>query len=250
MLRTRRHLLQAATLWPVVGALQGAGKEFWEAKEPAAWSSEEKEVLLGQSPWARASIMRFEAEKKKPQPYQGVARPGGDVPGARPGTAPGSVPTVPIGERPPPPPTTDTGRNVTFTVLARWESAMPVRLAGGPDLPAESAKFYVIRLQGMPLMPPPKAKPGEDAANPNQEILEGVQRSSRLERKDKPAIPCEHLLTGSGDTATQLLLFFARGEDPITLSEKLVTLESRLGPFHLSVKFPLKEMMYKGALAL
>jgi hypothetical protein len=27
-------------------------------------------------------------------------------------------------------------------------------------------------------------------------------------------------------------------------------LESRFGPFHLSVKFPLKDMMYQGALAL
>jgi hypothetical protein len=29
-----------------------------------------------------------------------------------------------------------------------------------------------------------------------------------------------------------------------------VTLESRFGPFHLSIKFPLKEMMYKGSLAI
>jgi hypothetical protein len=49
---------------------------------------------------------------------------------------------------------------------------------------------------------------------------------------------------------TELLLFFERGPDPITVDEKAVTLESRFGLFHLSVRFPLKEMMYKGALAL
>ena len=48
----------------------------------------------------------------------------------------------------------------------------------------------------------------------------------------------------------ELLLFFPREADPITLADKVVTLESRFGPFHLTVKFPLKEMMYNGALAL
>jgi hypothetical protein len=34
------------------------------------------------------------------------------------------------------------------------------------------------------------------------------------------------------------------------LADKLVTLESRFGVFQLSVRFPLKDMMYKGELAL
>jgi hypothetical protein len=34
------------------------------------------------------------------------------------------------------------------------------------------------------------------------------------------------------------------------VGEKNVTLEVRFDPFRLTVKFPLKEMMYKGALAL
>jgi hypothetical protein len=81
-------------------------------------------------------------------------------------------------------------------------------------------------------------------------MLEAIKHGSRLERKDKPAIPCSHLLTGSGASATELLLFFARGSDPITVEEKVVTLDSRFAPFHLSVKFPLKDMMYKGELTL
>jgi hypothetical protein len=139
---------------------------------------------------------------------------------------------------------------VQFRVLARWESAKPVRLAGGPELPEETAQFYVIRLRGMPLLPPPKGGSGENAPNPNQGMLEAIERGSRIERKDKSPISCAHLLTGSGQSATELLLFFARGEDPITVAEKLVTLESRFGPFHLSIKFPLKDMMYQGVLAL
>jgi len=251
VLRTRRRLLQAATLWPASHALLGARKEFWEAKAPADWTDEEKRILLGQSPWAREGIAQFQVERKRERAYEGVARPGAGVPGARPGERPGAAATsVPIGERPPPVPSTDTGQSVQFRVLARWESATPVRLAGGPELPEETAKFYVIRLRGMPLLQTPKSKGGESVPNPNLGMLEAIEKGSRIERKDKIAIPCSHLLTGSGESATELLLFFARGTDPITVGEKAVTLESRFGPFHLSVKFPLKDMMYKGVLAL
>jgi hypothetical protein len=251
VLRSRRRLLQAATIWPALHSLHAAPKEFWESKDPAYWSSEEKAILLGQSPWAREGIVRFEVERKRATgSYEGVARPGGDVPGARPGVSPGATPSVPIGERPPPVPTTDTGQSVQFRVLARWESAKPVRLAGGPELPEGTAPFYVIRLRGMPLLPPPKGGNGESEPNPNQGMLDAIKQNSRIERKGKIAVSCDHLLTGSGESATELLLFFARGKDPITVGEKVVTLESRFGPFHLSVKFPLKDMMYKGALAL
>src|ERR1035441_3584578 len=46
MLRTRRRLLQAATIGPAFRALQAARKEFWESKDPADWSNEEKLGLL------------------------------------------------------------------------------------------------------------------------------------------------------------------------------------------------------------
>ena len=253
MLRTRRRLLQAAATWTAVRALPAARKEFWESKEPASWSSEEKQVLLGQSPWAREGTVRFDAGKKRAGAtgsYEGVARPGAGVPGANPNARPGATPSVPIGEPVPPVPTTDTGQNVRFRVLARWETALPVRLAGGPAMPEGTAQFYVIRLQGMPLLPPRKGKNGENLADPNEGMLEAIKQGSRLERKGKAATPCAHLLTGSGESATEVLLFFARGEDPIAVSDKEVTLESRFGPFHLSIKFPLKDMLYKGALAL
>jgi len=182
---------------PLSRVLFGARKEFWEGKAPAEWSDAEKQTLLGQSPWARSGIAQFEA-KRKNEVYEGVARPGGGVPGAKPGDIPGGATSVPIGERPPPPPTTDTGQSIQFPVLARWENAKPVRLAGGPELPAPrdaqgTAAFYVIRLRGMPLLPPP---------NRNEGILQEIEQGSRIARKDKAPIRCSHLLTGSGAAAT------------------------------------------------
>ena len=250
MIRTRRQWLQTVTMLPACLALRAARNEFWNSKDPASWSSDEKQFLLGQSPWAQEGLVRMEEENNRRTTlgYANNGRPGVDMPDTRPGVPPGGVRSVPIGEAPPPPPPNpDPGHPVQFRVLVRWESAKPVRLAGGPEFPGQ---FYVIRLRGLPLMPPPKTKPEEGAPNPNEGMLQAIEQGSRLERKDKPGIPCAHLFTGSGVMATEVLLFFPRGADPIQVADKLVILESRFTPFHLSVKFRLKDMMYKGELAL
>ena len=247
MRQTRRHLLHAVTIWPAVRILRAATKDFWDSKEPSAWSSEEKNLLLSDSPWARSGVAQFDTGKRPTKPYEGIARPGNGTPGANPGANnPNAAVSVPFGEKPPPVPTTETGRDVKFGVLARWESAAPVSLAGGPALPAESAKYYVIRLRGMPLLPATKT---ETVLTRNQDILLAIEKGSRIERKET-AIPCAHLLAGSGDAALDLLLFFERSANPITVAEKLVTLECTFRPFHVSIKFPLKEMVYRGTLAL
>ena len=252
VIRTRRQWLQTATMLSACLALRAARNEFWNSKDPASWSNDERQFLLGQSPWAREGLVRMdEGKDRRTTPgYGNNGRLGGDMPDIGPGVPPGGVRSVPIGEAPPPPPNPDPGHPVQFRVLVRWESAKPVRLAGGPELPELTGQFYVIRLRGLPLMPPPKTKPEEVAPNPNEGMLRAIEQGSRLERKDKPGIPCAHLFTGSGVTATDVLLFFPRGADPIQVADKLVTLESRFAPFHLSVKFPLKDMMYKGELAL
>jgi hypothetical protein len=58
------------------------------------------------------------------------------------------------------------------------------------------------------------------------------------------------MFTGSGEKANQVLLYFPRRADPITVADKLVTLEIRLSLFRLSLRFSLKDMMYRGELAL
>jgi hypothetical protein len=251
VIQTRRQWLQAVAIGQSSLLLRAAGKAFWESKDPTSWTPDEKQLLLGQSPWAREGFVRMETDKKHAAPgYGSNGRQGVEMPDTRPGVPLGGVKSVPIGEKIPPPPKADSGPPVQFRVLARWETAKPVRLAGGPEVPELTGQFYVIRLRGLPLMPPPKAKPGEAMPNPNEDMLQAIREGSRLERKDKAAIPCEHLFTGSGDAATEVLLFFPRGADPITTADKFVTLESRFALFHLSIRFPLKDMMYNGELTL
>jgi hypothetical protein len=251
VIQTRRQWLQAAAFWAACPSLQAARKEFWETKDPANWNDHEKEIVLWQSPWAREAFARMEEQKKGPSlGYDRNGRRGVDMPDPSPGGQPG-VKSVPIGDEIPPAPKVDTGQPLQFRVLARWETATPVRLAGGPAVPEESGKFYVIRLRGLPLMPPPKVKPGApEPPNPNEGMLQAIKAGSRLERTGKAAIPCAHLFAGSGARATEVLLFFSREAAPITIADKFVTLESRFSVFHLSIKFPLKEMVYRGELSL
>jgi len=244
----QRQRLRTALVVVACFSLQGGNREFWEAKDSASWTSEEKQSLLVQSPWAKEGFARLEVDKKgsKPQGGRNVA-----IPDPNGGNTPGRARSVQIGGEVPPVPSNDPGPKVQFRVLARWEAAKPVRLAGGPEIPEVAGQFYVIRLRGLPLMPPPKVKPGQTAPNPNEGMLEAIKQGSFLERKDKPAIRCAHLFTGSGDQVNEVLLFFPRGgDDAITLADKLVTLESRFAAFHVSIKFPLKEMVFQGELSL
>jgi len=231
--------------------LRAARKDFWETKDPPGWSKEEKDILLWQSPWARDGFARIEDQKRTAPGYGNNGRQGVEMPDTRPGVPLGGVKSVPIGEKIPPPPKPGSGEPVQFRVLARWETAKPVRLAGGPEVPEMTGQYYVIRLRGLPLMPPPKVQPGEQTpSDPNEGILEGVKAGTRLERAGKASISCEHLFKGSGDTWNEVLLFFPRPADAITVADKVVTLESRFAVFHLSIKFALKDMMYRGELEL
>ncbi len=234
-------------------ALQASRKEFWTSTDPAAWSEDQKQLLLGQSPWAQDGYARMEVEKKQRTPpvgYGSDGRPDTGMPDMKPSSQPGGQRSVAFGEKPPPVPNNDPGQPVRFRVLARWESAKPVRLAGAPPLPDLAEQFYVIRLRGLPLMPPPKPRPGETPSDPNAGMLKALKDGSRLERLSKAAILCDHMFTGSGDMSNQILLFFRRDLNPITVGDKLVMLESWFAPFHLSVRFPLKDMLYQGELAL
>ena len=49
MIRRRRQWLQAAAMLPACLPLRAARNEFWNSKDPASWSNDEKQLLLGQS---------------------------------------------------------------------------------------------------------------------------------------------------------------------------------------------------------
>ena len=72
----------------------------------ANWSNEEKQVLLGQSPWAREGFASIEDRKQPTVGYISNGKQGVQMPDTRPGVPPGGMTSVPVGEPIPPVPTT------------------------------------------------------------------------------------------------------------------------------------------------
>jgi hypothetical protein len=252
-------------------------KTFWTSKDPATWTAEEKQILLTQSPWAQSGFARMDVEEKlraagARRVTGGRGRLGDSVQTPSPNSRPGDS-SVPIGgEKLPPPPNTNPGDEIRFPVIARWESSAPVRLAlagGGSSavLPDLIGKFYVLHLRGLPLMPPPKpetsrskkkASSVEPTPNPNEGILQAVKAGSRLEiqgaaKNNIRTLACANLFAGrTPETWNEVLLLFPRdaAQQPITAADRMVTLESWFEPYHLVVKFALKDMLFQGELAL
>ena len=236
------------------GATLYAGvKAFWDTRDPASWTESEKLTILGESPWAQVGVAEFDPGKKRNTKvgYGNDGRIGTNMPSGKPNSRPGGDGSVPIGEEIPPVPSPHPGDAVRFPVLARWETASPVRLANGITLPEMGEQVYMISLRGLPLMPPPKVKRGEETpSDPNAAILQSIRRGSRLERKNKAPIACTKLFAGKAEGAREVLLVFPRDTDPIMDADKIVHLECTFAPYHLSVKFTLKDMKFKGALTL
>jgi hypothetical protein len=250
---TRRHWI--ATLGAVPGGLLSAApKAFWENRDPASWTADEKLALLSQSPWAQGGVAEFDPNKKRRSKvgYGNDGRIGNNMPSGKPNSRIGGDMSAPIGEEIPPAPNPHPGEVVRFSILARWETAEPVRLANTLVLPEMSEQVYILSLRGLPLMPPPKVKRGQEPPpDPNIGILQSVRNGSRLVRKDRAPIPCTKLFAGKGEAAKEVLLVFPRDLDnAITEADRIVYFECNFSPYELSIKFTLKDMKFKGVLTL
>src|ERR1017187_6214831 len=89
-----------------------APKEFWNEKKPSDWTSEEIELLLNKSPWAKEAAVSY---------YGGQNGPlSNTLPGARNSRSSrnASSGTSPSAASP-----------ADWKAIVRWESALPVRQA-------------------------------------------------------------------------------------------------------------------------
>ena len=99
------------------------GAEFWNSKDPSAWTEQEIQVLMTKSPWTREAVANF---KNADDP---TADPSGGLGGGR-----------------------GASRRAAFDpIYVRWESAQPVLDALRAPLPAEFAGLYVISVTNLPI---------------------------------------------------------------------------------------------------
>ena len=185
--------------FPPCLALRAARKEFWDSKDPASWSRDEKQLLLVDSPWAQEGFARIEAE-----PAHDPTRRQRDAKRRHAGHQAGSR----LGDRA----GTDGRRDATASEARFSSSAVPGAGAMGErDTGAHGRRAGGAGIDRAVLRDPASGAAFDAAAEGpcagrsrpirTKACYKRSRRVTRLERKGKSSIPCNHLFTGSGDAA-------------------------------------------------
>ncbi len=219
---TRRKAIFGLVLGPSIVAWGFAPGEFWDDKQPSEWSEKDVQRLLTKSPWAKGSAVEMS--------FGGMGGPGMGGPGMGPPGMDG--PGGPGGP----------GGPSGMTALVRWESAAPIRAAGKTKLRRDLSGSYVISVSGLDILSDLGATMG--AAG-----MESLKKGTSLQRSGKAPIAPSSVTT-SFDEAGVLLFYFPNDADPISPGDKQVVFQTKSEMFGWKVKFVLKDMQYRGKLAL
>jgi hypothetical protein len=154
----------------------------------------------------------------------------------------------PVGKLPP-------TKMPTLPVTVRWDSAQPVREALVATQAADATdtentlsapeKYYIIAVIG--LAAPEKTNDAEHAHFEETRIRQGLLNESRLMLHDRPPIIPEDARVDQN--TGEIRIYFPK-DKPITLDEKEVAFGTVFGSVRVLQKFRLKDMVYKGQLAL
>jgi hypothetical protein len=238
MITRREILLFAATL-----RMSAASSEFWNRKDPSEWSADEVDRLITKSPWAK----EIAGSASQSGTGAGRSRGGLSLPGIG-GIGGGRRGGRPAGNGGP-----------QYHGLVRWESAKPILEAMKTPLPGDFSNHYVISVSGIPMssLRPATSEGGTDAeARARQREVEGVLDKLKgltyLElkggRSAQPGIVQETPL-GIGETTT-VLFGFSKALVQLSPDDQEVAFTTQMGTIPVKAKFNLKEMMYRGELAV
>ncbi len=220
------------------------GEDFWVKKEYTQWSDEEVKKVMTNSPWAKDIT---------------VAAPPGTVGGGQRATQPSGIDVEGGGGG-------GRGRGgrgargdeggggggeVLLTLNMSWRSSLPLRkalvksrLSGSTEVPAEAQQLlskeqeeYVVVVSGLP------ARIARQIQDPVR-----LNRSTLKAGKKAPITP--KAVDFQSRTQSVDVLFIFPKTDPITLDDKEVELDLKLGTMEAKRKFNLKDMVYNGKLEL
>jgi hypothetical protein len=274
---TRRGALMLAAGACVTGwqqRLDAFTADFWNKKEPAEWSAQEIELLTSKSPWSKevsAHFARMKANRAAARAVAAEAIPVVAVYSA--GAAvirrwrrmgrPASVEWAAArrygragwhGRR-------RNGRRAQrrralagIQGTVRWESAKPVLEAMKAPLPDTFANHYVIGVGGFPMMSGRPRSEDDDnrdsTAQASEARLDNLKSLTFLKPKDKegeqPGLVLQQPSSGGGT----YLFGFSKEMMALTAADKEVTFTTRIGRLDVKAKFNLKEMLYRGDLAV
>lgn len=200
-----------------------AGGQFWDRKDPDAWSTDEIVELTTRSPWAKETRIDFKAKGKDAEGNRGPD-PGPATFGVNRGQG---------------------GRTAgkQLSVIVSWESALPLFDAVHYRLPADFIGHYVIGVKDLPIV----VDAGAQRQSPT-ELLDWLKNSARLQAKSREEVEAGRVATSRD--GSMLLFGFLRELMPLTIHDKDVTFSLDTNQLALKTRFEPKDMVYRGKLAL
>jgi len=138
----------------------------------------------------------------------------------------------------------------------RWESAKPVMEAMKAPLPDAFANRYVISMSGFPLNGGRYRRSQDDSDNDanssqsNEDMLDRLKALSFLQPKGREGAQPGIVQKSPSAAGGTLLFGFSKEMLALKAEDKEVTFSTKLGSLLIKTKFNLKDMLYKGELAL
>jgi hypothetical protein len=213
---TRRRWVGAAagaSLGFATARLFGAS-EFWKKKDASAWTSDEVLQLATRSPWAKTARVLPKAGRDR----GGLQPTGPDIgSGGRSGNQKlGEIPILPVTE-----------------VTVVWQSAQPLLDALKSSFPADFTNHYVIGVNDLPAE--------EGGRKVNRESM-----TASLQARGKDSIDAGAILQSKG----VVLFAFSKELLPLTVADKEVIFMLETNQYSIRTRFDLKDMTYRGKLAV
>jgi hypothetical protein len=243
--RRRALLLAGAGFTPWTRLFAG---EFWDKKDPGQWTPDEKDRLLTKSPWAKEVTAQAtrDPNQQSQYPNSGGQYPnGGGYPGGGGYGYPGGMGRR-RGMGQPYPRATE-----SYKGTVRWESAEPIIAAAPPTMPEGFEKHYVVATVGFPDLGTPRRQNSGDSdsntsADLDKSFADELKQYTILQPKGRDLAQAGIVKRKLGN------YYFGFSKDAITLDsgEHEVEFSTRIGRLTIKAKFNMKEMMYKGKLAV
>jgi hypothetical protein len=200
------------------GRAYGA-KEFWNEKKPADWTSEEIDLLLNKSPWAKEAAVSY---------YGGQNGPLNNNPGnsgnqrARRNASSGTSPSA--------------ASPADWKAIIRWESALPVREALKSS-PPDAERFYILNMVG-------------DVPSGGATQFETLKQVTKLEHKGDAILLSRVAVAPKTALSLSGTLFYFSRDLALRIEDKQAMFSTKLGPIDVKCKFTLRDMMVRGNLEL
>ena len=259
-----------------------ASDQPWKDVKAVEWSDEDTKVILSESPWAKKVTPIINNDMGLSRSRIGMGNGGSGYPGQRRnggGGYPGGGGGYPGGgggggypgggggggrnggggggqQRNPNDESTSEdqdrrqNRDEPKELMLRWESAEPVQAAllksKSADAPVMNSKEYAIVLSGLPRRLG-RTNGGSNSANVWDEKT--LKAKAFLKKDSNKKIKATNVKVIKLEDSVMVVFYFSR-KDEITLKDRLIEFDAKIGKYEIDRPFVLTEMMFDGKLAL